>query len=105
MPAMTGVRLTASESEAVHERLARGEAALAVQHRQHREARAGVVVAVEPGDRQEVGHLPEEEDGEQDGPRPGRASRWAALQPITGGSAPGTAPTRVASGVRFLSGV
>ena len=29
----------------------------------------------------------------------------AAAQPITGGSAPGTAPMSVASEVRFLSGV
>ena len=29
----------------------------------------------------------------------------AAVQPMTGGSAPGTAPTTVAHGVRRLSGV
>ena len=63
-----------------------------------------VVVAVEPGDGQEVRHLPEEHDAEEDQRRQ-RNTPVAAVHPITGGSAPGIAPTSVASEVRSFSGV
>ena len=36
---------------------------------------------------------------------PGARSPRAATQPVTGGSAPGTAPTIMQNGVRSLSGV
>jgi hypothetical protein len=48
--------------------------------------------------------LPDEHDGEER-PRAGREGARAAAQPIIGGSAPGTAPTIVASCERRFMGV
>src|SRR5262245_3709050 len=64
------------EGEAVDDGLASREPTLAIEDREHRESRAGVVVAVDPGDGQEVGDLPEEEDREEHkGPAVERVAR------------------------------
>ena len=66
---------------------------------------SGVVVAVDPGDRQEVRELPEEDDQEQ---RPAPRSRAARSPPPSRSPAarrPGMAPTAVFSVVRGFSGV
>ena len=64
-----------------------------------------VVAAPEQGDREEVRDLPEEDDGEEAGARPRRSSPSPAVQPRSGGMAPGIAPTRSACTDRRFIGV
>ena len=93
------------QGQAVDHRLPAGQVALAVEHRQHGQPATGVVVPVDPGDGEEMGDLPEEQDGEQHERAAVERVPRAAAQPMTGGSAPGTAPTSVESEVRRLRGV
>ena len=64
-----------------------------------------VVVAIQPRDRHEVRNLPEKDDGEERPRRRATTMPCAAAQPMSGGSAPGTAPTSVASDERRFIGV
>ncbi len=65
MPISVGARLTGRSAQRVDHGLARRAAAVGLDHRQHREPRARVVVAVDPRDREEVRQLPEKDDAEQ----------------------------------------
>ena len=93
------------ERQAAGHDLPLGAAAVGIDHRQHPDAGARVVVAVEPRDGERVRQLPEEQDPEEHPGPDAQLTARAATQPATGGRAPGTAPSTVQSGVTCLSGV
>ena len=95
----------AASAAAYTDRLASGPPAVRLDHRQHREAGLAVVVAIQPRDGHEVRNLPEEDDREERGAADATALPCDAVQPMSGGSAPGTAPTSVAIDERRFIGV
>ena len=64
-PIRLGHEAHRQQRRGVGRHLVAGAAAVRLEHRQHREAGAPVVVLEQPGDGQEVRHLPQEDDREQ----------------------------------------
>ncbi len=77
---------------------------VAIDHGQHAQAGASVLVAVNPGDGQKVRHLPEEQNQEQNAGFTGDLAAHGAPADDRR-QRPGTAPTSVFSGVSLFSGV
>ena len=78
---------------------------LAAHVRQHLEPGTRVLLATEERDRVEVRELPEEEDREEHQAAAPSTRFVAAVQPRSGGIAPGIAPTSSARCERCFSGV
>ncbi len=107
----TGTRLTGTSASAADDGLRSGPPAGRIDHRQHLQAGRGILPAINPGDGHEVRKLPEKDDQKQRRrfqPPPPSAKLSeppTAVQPISTGNAPATAPTTVFDGVRVFSGV